>query len=148
MSVKIYRSGQPHPSEDRAVFLYFKRVKFTLIFSPNPMFMGKVHFIKTFGSEVFLHIKCQFCMHLFTHNQLIFSLQVLFIVFLISFISISIYIIVIASDDQNIFSHINCITAPLIILHNLIRMAEGAFKYANLIFFPLLFKNPSEVLCL
>ena len=111
------------------------------------MFMGKVHFIKTFGSEVFLPIKCQFCMHLFTHSQLIFSLQVLFIVFLISFISISIHIIVIASDDH-IFSDINYIAAPLIILHNLIRMAEGAFKYANLIFFPLLFKNPSEVLCL
>ena len=110
--------------------------------------MGKVHFIKTFGSEVFLQIKCQFCMHLFTHNQLIFSLQVLFIVFLISFISISIYITVIASDNHNISSDINCIATPLIILHNLIRMAEGAFKYANLIFFPLLFKNPSEVLCL
>ena len=77
MSVKIYRSGQPHTSEDRAVFLYFKRVKFTLIFSPNPMFMGKVHFIKTFGSEVFLHIKCQFCMHLFT-IFIMFSLQTIY----------------------------------------------------------------------
>ena len=67
--------------------------------------MGKVHFIKMFGSEVFLKIKCQFCMHLFTHNQLIFSLPVLFIVFLISFISISIYIIAIVPGDHNIFWH-------------------------------------------
>lgn len=76
LNAKIHNSGHPHISEDRAVFLYFKRVKFTLIFSLEiPYVLWKCTLLKCLAVKYFYRSNVTFCMHLFTHNQLIFGLQ-------------------------------------------------------------------------
>lgn len=129
----LHSSCHLHAPGDREKFLGSKRVKPTFIFSPIPVWwrMGNL-FSKHLLVKYFCRSSVDFVCHYSLTVQLILTWS-LFYCFL-NIVHIHFHLFHCHLPKLPYFPILNCITLPLIILHNVIRMAEVAFNYANLIF--------------